>query len=109
MIVKLAVVLVDDLHPEPAGGDRAREIAVHLLAERVHLALLDQAGRLHDQVGGEEVEHPALVLLTPTAPVAARAPLAGDRPGGRLAFQLVVLRIRRRLLGARDDRREQDK
>jgi len=59
--------------PEPEGTLRTRRAEVH--AQRKHLAVLDQTGRLGDLVRGDEVQRPELVGVSPPSPV---ADIAGD-------------------------------
>src|SRR3989442_16023705 len=78
------VTVLHDLDAHALRRDHPRNVSVELFAERIYLALLHQSRGLRDHVGGDVIQHPALVVLPPTTPVTALAPLARHRPGRRL-------------------------
>src|SRR5882672_6372348 len=105
----ISIELLNDLDAEARRPHHPGDVVVELLAEGVGLPRLHQAGGLYDHLRSDDVEHSPLVLLTPSPPVAALAPLARHRPRRRLARQLVFQRVLRRLLGVRaSDRQEEN-
>src|SRR6516225_2610095 len=79
----IPVVLLNDLDADTLRGDHSGDIGIELLAKGVDLPLLHECGGLCDHLGGDVIEHSALVVLAPTPPMAALAPLARHRPGCR--------------------------
>src|SRR5262249_19686260 len=79
----VAVPLLHDLYTEADRGDKAGHIIVHVLAQRIHFPLFDQPRGFDDHLRSDGIEHAPLIFFTPAPPVATRAPLAFDGPGGR--------------------------
>src|SRR5262249_864069 len=63
------IALLNDLWAKTRWSDNAGHIAVHFLTQRIHFPLLNQAARFDNHVRGDDVDHAALVFLTPAPPV----------------------------------------